>query len=29
MDNGFSSDSVKANAVQVLKRYNIEDVKSI
>lgn len=29
MDNGFSSDSVKANAVQVLKRYNIEDIKSI
>ena len=29
MDNGFSSDSVKTNAVQILKRFNIEDVKSI
>lgn len=29
MDNGFSTDSVKTNAVQILKRYNIEDVKSI
>lgn len=29
MDNGFSTDSVKTNAMQVLKRYNIEDVKSI
>ena len=29
MDNGFSNDSVKTNAVQILKRYNIEDVKSI
>lgn len=29
MDNGFSTDSVKSNAVQILKRYNIEDVKSI
>lgn len=29
MDNGFISDSVKTNAVQILKRYNIEDVKSI
>lgn len=29
MDNGFSSDSIKTNAVQILKRYNIEDVKSI
>lgn len=29
MDNGFSSDSVKTNAVQILKRYNIDDVKSI
>lgn len=29
MDNGFSTDSVKTNAVQVLKRYNIEDIKSI
>ena len=29
MDNGFSSDSVKTNAIQILKRYNIEDVKSI
>lgn len=29
MDNGFSGDSVKTNAVQILKRYNIEDVKSI
>ncbi|KOA78100.1 site-specific DNA-methyltransferase [Clostridium botulinum] len=29
MDNGFKSDSVKTNAVQILKRYNIEDVKSI
>lgn len=29
MDNGFKSDSVKTNAIQILKRYNIEDVKSI
>lgn len=29
MDNGFSSDSVKTNAVQILKKFNIEDVKSI
>ncbi|NFO48607.1 site-specific DNA-methyltransferase [Clostridium botulinum] len=29
MDNGFSSDSIKTNAVQILKRYNIEDVKCI
>ena len=29
MDNGFNSDSVKTNAVQILKRFNIEDVKSI
>lgn len=29
MDNSFNSDSVKTNAVQMLKRYNIEDVKSI
>lgn len=29
MDNGFSGDSVKTNAVQILKRYNIEDVKCI
>lgn len=29
MDNGFSSDSVKINAIQILKRFNIEDVKSI
>lgn len=29
MDNGFSNDSVKTNAVQILKRYNIEDVKCI
>lgn len=29
MDNGFSTDSVKTNAVQILKRYDIEDVKSI
>ena len=29
IDNGFSSDSVKVNAVQILKRFNIEDVKSI
>lgn len=25
MDNGFASDSVKTNAVQILKRYNIDD----
>ena len=29
MDNGFATDSVKTNAIQILKRYNIEDVKSI
>ena len=29
IDNGFISDSVKTNAVQILKRFNIEDVKSI
>ena len=29
MDNGFSMDSVKSNAIQILKRFNIEDVKSI
>ncbi|KEH99145.1 hypothetical protein Z962_06445 [Clostridium botulinum C/D str. BKT12695] len=29
MDSGFKSDSVKTNAIQILKRYNIEDVKSI
>lgn len=29
MDNGFASDSVKTNAVQILKRFNIKDVKSI
>ncbi|MPQ43160.1 site-specific DNA-methyltransferase [Clostridium tarantellae] len=29
MDNGFNSDSIKTNAVQILKRYGIEDVKSI
>lgn len=29
MDNGFNSDSVKTNTVQILKRYNIEDVKCI
>ncbi|WP_252242744.1 site-specific DNA-methyltransferase [Clostridium sp. ZS2] len=29
MDNGFSGDSIKTNAVQILKRYNIEDVKCI
>ncbi|WP_394884694.1 site-specific DNA-methyltransferase [Clostridium butyricum] len=29
MDNGFASDSVKTNAVQILKRYSIDDVKCI
>lgn len=29
MDSGFATDSVKTNAIQILKRYNIEDVKSI
>jgi adenine-specific DNA-methyltransferase len=29
MDNGFDTDSVKTNAIQILKRYDIEDVKSI
>lgn len=29
MDNGFDTDSTKTNAVQILKRYNIEDVKCI
>lgn len=29
MDNSFKTDSVKTNAVQILKRYSIEDVKSI
>lgn len=29
MDNGFSSDSVKTNAIQILKRFNMDDVKSI
>ncbi|URZ03185.1 site-specific DNA-methyltransferase [Clostridium felsineum] len=29
MDNGFSSDSVKTNAVQILKIFEIEDIKSI
>lgn len=29
LDSGFATDSVKTNAIQILKRYNIEDVKSI
>ena len=29
MDGGFANDSVKTNAIQILKRYKIEDVKSI
>lgn len=29
MDNGFSSDSVKTNAIKILNRFNIEDIKSI
>ncbi|GAA0783592.1 site-specific DNA-methyltransferase [Hathewaya limosa] len=29
MDNGFETDSVKTNTVQILKRYNIDDVKCI
>ncbi len=29
MDSGFATDSVKTNAIQILKRYNIENVKSI
>nr|WP_139356971.1 site-specific DNA-methyltransferase [Clostridium beijerinckii] len=29
MDNGFSSDSLKTNTLQILKRYNIEDVKCV
>lgn len=29
MDNGFASDSVKTNAIKILNRFNIEDIKSI
>ncbi|MCP4762636.1 MAG: site-specific DNA-methyltransferase, partial [archaeon] len=28
-DNGFKNDVVKTNAIQILKQYNIEDVKSL
>ncbi|MDX8388878.1 MAG: hypothetical protein R8M38_00160, partial [Mariprofundaceae bacterium] len=28
-DNGFKDDVVKTNAIQILKRYDIEDVKSL
>ena len=28
-DKGFASDAVKTNAVQILKRYDIDEVKSI